>query len=536
MARYWPEVIGLALIMLVAAFLRLNNLQTRAQWDSDQGSDMFALWNALHSGTIPQLGPLASTGTFHHGALYYDLMLPAAWLGGGSPAWVLVETALGGLLVVPIVWWVARSIGGRAAGLAAALLAATAGSLVFFSTFIWNPTLVEPGAALALLGAWQAWSSRNPAWLLAAAAGTAMAMQAHIAASVLVLPMGMVLVALVWRGPVGQRRRIALWGAAAVALIIATYIPFIAYEVSHNFAETRGILAYLTGPDQQARHGPAYRLAVSGVRILAWPLTGWPLWGGKPNLPLAIGVAGALAAGLTWRLAATAVPNLRRTPMPPGDVLDLPADSAGPRAKERDGTWLVTCCLGAMILALGLGLGETSEIGPVLTEQYHLAADPFVIVAVGVLLGSLWRLRVHGRWVGVLGRLVFIAALAASAYCSAQEWPASPNSSSWSVAQAAANRIERDAAGQSIGLVGLPGHRSTDAYGYLLFLDGTLLVAPNRASVLVVLCDSTWSRTCGGPAEDAWLAAQPYASGFELLDRFTAAPKRTLSVYGRLST
>lgn len=131
---------------------------------------MLALWNALHSGAIPQLGPMASTGTFHHGALYYDLMLPGAWLGGGAPTWVLVETALGGLMVVPMVWWVARSIAGPLAGLAAALLAATSAGLVVLSTFIWNPTPVEPGAALALLGAWQAWSSRNPVWLLAAAA------------------------------------------------------------------------------------------------------------------------------------------------------------------------------------------------------------------------------------------------------------------------------------------------------------------------------------------------------------------------------
>ena len=152
MADHWPEAIGLAAIMLVAAFLRLNDLQSRAGWDSDQGNEMLALWNALHSGTIPQLGPLASTGTFHHGALYYDLMLPAAWLGGGAPTWVLFEIALAGLMIVPIVWWVARSIGGPAAGLAAALLAATSGGLVVFSTFIWNPTLVEPGAALALLG------------------------------------------------------------------------------------------------------------------------------------------------------------------------------------------------------------------------------------------------------------------------------------------------------------------------------------------------------------------------------------------------
>ena len=133
---------------------------------SDQGAIMFALSSALHSGSLPQLGLPASVGAFHHGALYLDTMLPAAWLGGGSPALVLIETAIGGLLVVPMLWWVARSIGGPVAGMSAALLAATSGGLVLFSTFIWNPTLVEPGAALTLLGLWQAWSGATPAGCL----------------------------------------------------------------------------------------------------------------------------------------------------------------------------------------------------------------------------------------------------------------------------------------------------------------------------------------------------------------------------------
>jgi 4-amino-4-deoxy-L-arabinose transferase-like glycosyltransferase len=531
-AAHWREAIGLAAVLLVAAFLRLNNLQSRADWDSDQGSEMLAIWNALHSGTIPQLGPLASTGTFHHGALYYDLMLPGAWLGGGAPTGVLIETALAGLMIVPMVWWVARSIGGPAAGLSAGLLAATSGGLVGFSTFIWNPTLIEPGAALALLGAWQAWSTRNPAWLLAAAAGTAVAMQAHITAGVIVVPMSMVLLALLWRGPAGQRRRIALWAVAAVALIVATYVPFILYEVGHDFAETRAILAFITGPGEQADHGPAYRLATSAVRILAWPLTGWPIWGGEPDRPVAIGVAGAFAGGLIWRLSATATPNRRRGGEAADDAIEASLDAADPQLRERDGTWLVAGCLGALILVMGLGISSTSEIVPQLTEQYHIVADPFVIVAAGIVLGSLWRLGARRRWIGAFGRLLGIAALAAAVFNSSGQWEAGPNPYSWSQAQAAASRVMRDADGRSIALIGLPDDRSTDAYGFPLVLDGATMATPDRAAVLVVLCNASFSDTCGGPMEGAWLAVQPNGSNRELLDRFTASPDRILSVYG----
>jgi hypothetical protein len=168
---------------------------------------------------------------------------------------------------------------------------------------------------------------------------------------------------------------------------------------------------------------------------------------------------------------------------------------------------------------------------PALTEQYHIVADPFVIVAAGVVLGAAWRIGSRRNWVRASGRVLFVVVLAALVYNNAPEWPTGTNPYSWSAAQAAASRIEWDAAGQSIGLVGLPNDRSTDAYGFPLTLDNATLATPDHASVLVVLCDSSWSGTCGGPLEDAWLAAQPYASGYRLVDRFTASPYRILSVY-----
>ena len=559
-AAHRLETAGFAAILVVAAFLRLEHIQSRAYWDSDQGQIMLAIWNVLHTGTIPQLGQPVSASAFHHGALYYDLMVPGAWLSGGLPMGVLLETALGGFVVVPMVWWVARSIGGAAAGLAAAVLAATSGGLVYFSARIWNPTLVEPGAALALLGAWQAWSSRRPVWLLAAAAGTAVAMQSEIAAGVLVLPMSGVLIALLCRGPAGQRRRIALWGAAGVALIVATYVPFIVYEVNHDFAESRAILAFVLGKDQPvvASSGPVNKIAVSGLRILAWPLTGWPNWGMNSSLGPAIGAAGALACGLAWRLVATWRPLGQQAHGPQAGSATSQAesatsqadgsggpqpDAAGPspsagalRHRERDGTWLVVVCLGVMILALGLGMSNTSKIGPIFPEQIHIAADPFVIVGAGIVLGSLWRLQAHRNWARVAGRLLYVAALAASVSMSVGQWPGSPNPWNWHAAQAAAKRIEQRAAGKTIALVGMPGNKTADAYTFPLVVDGATLATPDSASILVILCDSTWNRSCGGHLEGKWLASQPYASAFHLLDRFTAAPGRTLSVYGRQSS
>lgn len=532
-AGNWPEAVALVAILCLASYLRLDNLQDRAGWDTDQGSHMLALWNAIHTGTLPALGPASSIGNFHHGPMFYYLMLPAAWLGGGAPTWVLVETALAGVTVIPMVWWVARSIGGPVAGLAAALLAATSGGLVLFSTFIWNPTIVEPGAALALLGAWQAWSSRKPVWLLVAAAGTAIAIQTELPAGVLVVPMGLVFAALLKRGPAGKRRQIALWGFAAITLVVATYLPFILYEFGHHFSETRAILHFVTGPSQEGSHGIAFRLVVSALRIVAWPLTGWPLWRGTTTDSLAIGLiaAAGFTAVLGWRLAATTRLGLWRRRAPRTREDDPTASEA--ETRERDGILLVAGGLAAIIVVLALGVSKTSSIGPSLGEQHHNVADPFVIVGAAIALGSLWRLASSRRWIRLLGRIAVVAVLVLATYHNSGQWWFASNGSNWATAQAVAGRLERDAGGRSIALVGLPVGRPTDIYSFPLVFDGDTPVASDGAGIVVLLCDATLSSTCGGSSEDDWVAANSGASGFSLIDRFGDATNKIMSVYSR---
>ena len=90
------EVAGLIPILLVAAADRFVNLPARGIWDTDQGVETGAVWNAVVNRDLPVYGsPAYTTGsTFHHGALFYDLMMPFAWLGGGNPVLILAAIAL----------------------------------------------------------------------------------------------------------------------------------------------------------------------------------------------------------------------------------------------------------------------------------------------------------------------------------------------------------------------------------------------------------------------------------------------------------
>jgi hypothetical protein len=537
------ELAGLLAVMALAAAARLVNLPARGAWDADQGTETWAIWNAAITGHLPTFGSQAYSinGTFHHGAMFYDLMIPAAWLGNGDPRLVVLEIALFGIAVIPLAWWTARSIGGPAAGLAVALLAAVSPSLVDYSTFVWNPVLVDFGAALAVLGAWRAWSARSPRWWLVAAAGAALAGQSHLAGNVIAIPLAGWFLLDLRRG--GSRLRILGWGFAAAGLFMLTWLPVIVYELGHDFAETRAMLAF--GQADAPAADPFTRLFVVFVRVLAWPFTRWPLDSYVSGFPIAFLVAAGLTAGLVWwvvRVVTTAGGGSR----PPLDAA-VAEDDGAPRRHgrgeltawdgtgAREGLLLVTGSLLAIVVILGLGLKEVSQIQNVNEEQYHAVADVLVLLSGGLLAGGLWTARPRGS--RRLGRTLGGATLAALVAVSVSHQPplTSPDGG-WPAAQAAAERIERAAAGMPLALASLPDFKSTDAYGYPLARDGVATVGTASAGAIALVCDAGWVERCGGEAEAAWAAAAA-ASGagatLTLVDRFEAAPGRTISIYRR---
>jgi hypothetical protein len=549
------ELVTLLLILALAALLRLVNLPARGGWDADQGDQMLDVWRAVHSGQLPQLGPLSSVRTFHHGALTYDLWLPPVWLGNGDPMLVLAQTAAGGILLVALVWWVARTIGGRSAGLSAACLAAISASLIEYSVSLWNPTLLEPGAGLAILGTWQAWRLRSPRWWLVAAIGLAVVMQAHIAGAMMAIPIVTAFVASLWRGPTGTRRRQLAWGISGAGLVFLTYIPFIAYELGHGFTETRAVVAYFSSPGAASRFVPPLRVLVGGIRVLAWPLTRWPLVERQSAFLVATAVAMSIAFGLAWRAlvvrralaaersraAGTVTPQAAppdggsaaerpraERPTPHGRAADGPS-----LAHQRVGLAMVIAGLCLMVVVPSLALKNVSEIQELPTEQYHAATDPLVLVAAGLVLGGLWQTR--RAWRGLpLGRAVAVTLLAALAAWNAYHWPPlTAADGGWPAAQAAARRLEQDAAGTPMALVPLFEEKGDGAYRYPLLYDGVALVEPEAATTVVLLCDSYWLDGCGGSAEQDWLAGNAAGQGLRLIDRFEPAPDRLLSVYRR---
>jgi Dolichyl-phosphate-mannose-protein mannosyltransferase len=522
----WAWPLALLGLMVLAAVLRFMNLSTRGTWDADQGHDMLVLTAFVHDGVWPLLGPPTSIGDFHHGALYYYLLAPAAWIGNGDPTIVVAEIALLGTLAVGLVASVARSAAGIAAGIAAGLLMAVSATAIDESTFLWNPNLVAFTSALAVAAAWRAWTTRHARWWLLVAAAQAATMQCHVLGAVLLPALLVWLLADMRRRPAGERRTLALVTLGGAAIVAVSYVPLLASELQTDFHETRAALTFLSGGGQSVETGPIVRVVFVSLRVLAWPLTG------LLTDALAVGVLAAIgvivAAAWRWRVA---------------------GEPERPLARWLGATILWAC------LSLGLAIAGLATVTPLPVDHYHAFVDPLVFLVVGLGLAGLWRLQQRTPVAtdmadpqvpldadtqmrvtpGRVGTVVIVGLLVG---WNVLHWPpAVAADGGYPAAAVAADRIIATNGTGPMLIVSLPDFKTPEAYLFPLKRAGasvsTTVTDALGLDSLVIVCDALFVADCGGSAEDALVAGYRAAgtADLRLVDRFEAAPGRTISVY-----
>ncbi len=509
--------LALPALLVLAALLRLPNLATRGTWDGDQGHDMLVLRTFVRDGMLPLLGPPTSIGDVHHGAWYYYLLSPAAALtGGDSPLAVVAVIALAGIAAVGVVWWLGRSVGGPIAGAVAGVAMAASAAAVDESTFIWNPNLIALSSAIALAGAWKAWSGGDRRWWLVAAVGTAVTMQCHVL-GVALLPV----VAAPFLLDARRRRLGGIWAGVAAIFVIA-YLPLVVNELTTGFSEANAAAAYIAGDRSGADVAIPIRFGIVTLRVLSWPLTGLITDGF---------VAGSLA---TVAVIAIVIWRWRTR-----DV--------GERFVVR---WFGLGLLWSIAFLTVAAPSLAAVVRGLPNDHYHAFADPMVFVLVGLGAAALVRdVRAPAGPVAAVGVVVILLGW------NLTHLPTAVHADGgFPAGDAAAQRV--DAALGSLGvdharatsIRSLPDFKSTEALVYPLARLGRAYSAglpkgqravgsapeADPTAGTVIMCDQLFrdaiGADCGGPAEDAAAAASGDATG-SLIDRFEAAPGRWMSVY-----
>ncbi len=515
LARDWAV---LGAILAVAALLRLVGLESRGRFDGDQGHDVLVLLQLVRDGTLPLLGPPTSIGDFHHGAAYYYLLAPIAWLSGADPTLVVAWIAALGIAAVAATWWFARIVGGRGVAAVAGLLMAVSPAAIEESTFIWNPNPIPLFAALALGCAWRAHAGGATRWWIPAVLCAGIVVQLHVLGIVFLPPiLALAAVDAVRAGRGGDRHRAAAIARAAglgVVLVALLYVPLLVHELGSGFEETRHVLDFLVGGgDEEApdRH-PALRVAITLLRLVGWPLVGL-----VTEAPVAALAVLAATLGLAAWLAV-----------------------AGRGDERVVARWLGLSILWSAVALTVLAPSLQTVVAGLPNDHYHAFLDPIVVVIVALGLGAI----VRGSWgardprVGVLGRsLVGIAIVGLVVLGLGRTPPADPNGG-WPSARAAGARIVADWPGP-FDVRQLPDFKTAEGVGFPIVVAGgsaTIATDPESAArapmpgaTLVIACDRLFEdvmdAACGGPAEFAYLerltgaAAPTPAAWFDLSPR-----------------
>jgi uncharacterized membrane protein len=216
--RWWP----LAALTLLAAALRLSTLDLQSFWYDEAFTPVHvlhpSLWatlrSVLHSENTPPL--------------WYVL----AWadsrvLGTGEVA-LRLPSALAGIATVPVVWAIARELGGRrAAGVCAALVAVNP-LFVWYSQEARAYSLFVLMAALAMLCFLRAEREPTPRHMAIFALTGSLALLSHYFALFLLIPM------VLWLARERRTRRAALPSIGALAIVGLALLPLISAQGGHG--------------------------------------------------------------------------------------------------------------------------------------------------------------------------------------------------------------------------------------------------------------------------------------------------------------
>ena len=133
------ELLFLALIIILASFLRFYKINELHFFTYDQARDDLIVKRILVDHKFTLLGPQSSMRGVYLPPFYYYTLVPILWLSGLNPVGVDVYTALIGVLTVLLLWWVVREFFGRIPALIIAALYATSPLIVELSHRAWNP-------------------------------------------------------------------------------------------------------------------------------------------------------------------------------------------------------------------------------------------------------------------------------------------------------------------------------------------------------------------------------------------------------------
>nr|MDQ2716402.1 glycosyltransferase family 39 protein [Chloroflexota bacterium] len=228
--RRFPAWIGtweIYPIVCIAGFLRLYQINT-TEFDGDQAALFRMAHDAIAYHLLPATGIVSSIRVMNPPAAVYFFLFPA--LLSADPLWGAILVGVVNTAAVLLTYLFTRRYYGRAAGIIAALLYATALRPVEYSRFIWQQNLLPPLVILLMFALFRGAVERRKDWFFPAALLLGLLYQLHGLTLVLAVPF---LLACMFAPGTIRKRDLAL---TAIALAII-FFPYLLWENATHFVD-----------------------------------------------------------------------------------------------------------------------------------------------------------------------------------------------------------------------------------------------------------------------------------------------------------
>ncbi len=261
------ETVLLGLILLLAAFLRLYQIDQYMTFLGDEGRDALIIKGILVDHDLPFIGPPTSVGNIYLGPLYYYMMAVAMTVGWLNPVAAAVMVALIGVAAVFLVYYLARTFFGSTSGLIAALLYASSFVVITYSRSSWNPNPAPFFTLLAMISFVWLHRTGKMYYLLLVGAFVSAAIQMHYLCLILLPIFGALSLLELTYLPKKRWSNFVVWGLAAVVVFLLGLTPWWLFEYKHNFMNSKAMTDLFFGGHGSVEASP-----------LASLLTIWPIF------------------------------------------------------------------------------------------------------------------------------------------------------------------------------------------------------------------------------------------------------------------
>lgn len=233
------EKIILIFILLIAAYLRLWDIDGYMTFLGDEGRDVLVVKRMIVDHKFTLLGPTASVGGFFLGPIYYYFMLPFLWAFRLNPVGPAVMVALFGVATVYLVYRAGKDFFNQEIGFLSAFLYTLSPLVITYSHSSWNPNLVPFFSLLYIWSLFKLQNTNRPLWCFVAGLSLGIGFQLHYLFTFLA-PIGFIFLII-------YKRHLAdfKYWLVKFAGILTGWSPFLIFEIRHHFPNTISLYNFI---------------------------------------------------------------------------------------------------------------------------------------------------------------------------------------------------------------------------------------------------------------------------------------------------